>query len=148
MSGSRLPQPVEAMGLQPNLFIDNRYLRRTREGKVLEIATRPADGGAVRTYPDVKAYVRAQEAGGEDSRWKSPSTARAKSDASQMCGVRDGPRQQKPVSGWSLRMRPASSSVRIFLCRRCLGLLPQRDTHYQRPRQRKEHQPAARSSVP
>ncbi|MDB5861045.1 MAG: multi-sensor hybrid histidine kinase [Ramlibacter sp.] len=69
LSDSGLPQPVEAMGLQPNLFTDNRYLRRTREGKVLEIATHALpDGGAVRTYSDVTAYVEAKDAVAEKTR--------------------------------------------------------------------------------
>jgi PAS domain S-box-containing protein len=40
-----------------------RYLRRTRSGRVLEVATeRLPDGGQVRTYSDVTAYVEAKEA--------------------------------------------------------------------------------------
>jgi PAS domain S-box-containing protein len=39
------------------------YLRRTRDGQVLEIYTRVlAEGGMVRTYTDVTSYVRAEEA--------------------------------------------------------------------------------------
>ncbi|MDO8906463.1 PAS domain-containing protein [Hydrogenophaga sp.] len=39
------------------------YLRRTRDGKTLEIRTRKLpDGGMVRTYTDVTSYVQAQEA--------------------------------------------------------------------------------------
>jgi PAS domain S-box-containing protein len=40
-----------------------RYLRRTRSGRVLEVETSPLpDGGMVRTYSDVTAYVEAKEA--------------------------------------------------------------------------------------
>lgn len=41
----------------------DRYLRRTRDGRTLEIASRMLpDGGMVRTYTDVSSYVQAQEA--------------------------------------------------------------------------------------
>jgi PAS domain S-box-containing protein len=40
----------------------HQYLRRTRHGRYIEVATQPLpDGGAVRTYSDVTAYVRAQQ---------------------------------------------------------------------------------------
>ena len=40
-----------------------RYMRRTRDGRALEIRTRPLpDGGMVRTYTDVTSYVQAEEA--------------------------------------------------------------------------------------
>jgi PAS domain S-box-containing protein len=52
-----------------DLYTRNRYLRRTRSGRVLEIGTQPlADGGAVRTFSDVTAYVEAQEALSEKTR--------------------------------------------------------------------------------
>jgi PAS domain S-box-containing protein len=68
-AGSGLPEPIGETALQPHLFSDNSYLRRTREGKVLEIATHVLpDGGAVRTYSDVTAYVEAQQAVAEKTR--------------------------------------------------------------------------------
>lgn len=46
-----------------------RYLRRTRSGKVIEVSTqRLPDGGLVRTFSDVTAYVDAQRALAEKSR--------------------------------------------------------------------------------
>ena len=40
-----------------------RYMRRTPDGRALEIRTRPLpDGGMVRTYSDVTSYVEAEEA--------------------------------------------------------------------------------------
>ncbi|HZY17725.1 MAG TPA: PAS-domain containing protein [Ramlibacter sp.] len=42
---------------------NSHYLRRTRSGRVLEVATQPLpDGGVVRTFSDVTAYVNAQKA--------------------------------------------------------------------------------------
>ncbi len=39
------------------------YMRRTREGRTLEVRTRPLpEGGVVRTFTDMTDYVRAQEA--------------------------------------------------------------------------------------
>ncbi|TFY99997.1 PAS-domain containing protein [Ramlibacter rhizophilus] len=39
------------------------YLRKTEDGRMLEVHTRPLpDGGAVRTFTDVSAHVQAQEA--------------------------------------------------------------------------------------
>jgi len=39
------------------------YLRKTRDGRTLEVRTRPLpDGGVVRTFTDMTAYVQAQEA--------------------------------------------------------------------------------------
>ncbi|MBE7941288.1 MULTISPECIES: PAS-domain containing protein [Ramlibacter] len=39
------------------------YLRRTHDGRILEVHTRPMpQGGVVRTFSDITAYVRAQEA--------------------------------------------------------------------------------------
>lgn len=47
----------------PPLQGPETYLRRTREGRWLEIMTRPRpDGGIVRTFTDMTAYVLAQEA--------------------------------------------------------------------------------------
>ena len=46
-----------------------RYLRRTRTGKVIEVATqRLPDGGIVRTFSDVTAYVDAQKELAEKTR--------------------------------------------------------------------------------
>ncbi|HEX5739350.1 MAG TPA: PAS domain-containing protein, partial [Hydrogenophaga sp.] len=45
------------------LLSPDTYLRRTRDGKMLEVRTRKLpDGGMVRTYSDVTSYVQAQEA--------------------------------------------------------------------------------------
>ncbi|MGZ5846786.1 MAG: PAS-domain containing protein [Ramlibacter sp.] len=39
------------------------YKRKTHDGRVLEVHTRPLpDGGAVRTFTDISAYIRSQEA--------------------------------------------------------------------------------------
>jgi PAS domain S-box-containing protein len=44
-------------------LVGQRYLRRTRTGRVLEVETSPLpDGGMVRTYSDVTAYIEAKEA--------------------------------------------------------------------------------------
>ena len=65
--GAGVVQSVEEMDAR--LFSNNSYLRPTRDGKVLEIATHVLpDGGAVRTYSDVTAYVRAQQAVAEKTR--------------------------------------------------------------------------------
>lgn len=51
------------IGQEPAVLPPERYLRRTRDGRVLEIYTRMlAEGGMVRTYTDVTSYVRAEEA--------------------------------------------------------------------------------------
>jgi PAS domain S-box-containing protein len=51
----------EGPGADP--FRDGEYLRRTKAGRTIEISTRLLpDGGAVRTYSDVTAYVEAQHA--------------------------------------------------------------------------------------
>ncbi|MGM9425113.1 PAS domain-containing protein [Hydrogenophaga sp. MI9] len=43
--------------------VPDRYMRRTRDGRALEIRTRPLpEGGMVRTYTDVTSYVEAEEA--------------------------------------------------------------------------------------
>jgi PAS domain S-box-containing protein len=43
--------------------VPGRYMRRTPDGRALEIRTRPLpDGGMVRTYSDVTSYVEAEEA--------------------------------------------------------------------------------------
>jgi PAS domain S-box-containing protein len=48
---------------EPRLLPPEVYLRRTREGRMLEISTRKLpDGGMVRTYTDVTSYLEAQEA--------------------------------------------------------------------------------------
>ncbi len=45
------------------IFGPETYTRRTRDGRTLEVKTRPLpDGGVVRTFTDVTAYVQAQEA--------------------------------------------------------------------------------------
>ena len=50
------------VGREPALMPPERYLRRTNDGRVLEIQTRVlAEGGMVRTYTDVTSYVEAQE---------------------------------------------------------------------------------------
>lgn len=47
----------------PGALAPASYLRRTRDGRVLEINTRVLpEGGQVRTYTDVSSYVQAQEA--------------------------------------------------------------------------------------
>ncbi len=65
-----LPAHVETEdGYRACLFANHSYLRPTRDGKVLEIATQLLpDGGAVRTYSDVTAYVQAQQALSEKTR--------------------------------------------------------------------------------
>lgn len=51
------------VGQEPRLLSPDVYLRRTRDGRMLEVCTRKLpDGGMVRTYTDVTAYVQAQEA--------------------------------------------------------------------------------------
>ena len=46
-----------------NHLAGTRYLRRTRNGRVLEVETTELpDGGLVRTYSDVTAYIEAKEA--------------------------------------------------------------------------------------
>jgi signal transduction histidine kinase len=63
-SGSRLVQPhardyVSAAGQGP---IPERYLRKTRAGRVLEVQTQQlASGGMVRTFSDVTDHVQAQD---------------------------------------------------------------------------------------
>jgi PAS domain S-box-containing protein len=48
---------------QPGSITPERYLRKTLEGRVLEIASRLLpEGGLVRTYTDVTSYVEAEEA--------------------------------------------------------------------------------------
>lgn len=48
---------------EPRTLAPDTYLRRTRDGKMLEVSTRKLpDGGMVRTYTDVTSYVQAQEA--------------------------------------------------------------------------------------
>lgn len=43
--------------------VPGRYMRRTPDGRALEIRTRPLpDGGMVRTYSDVTSYIEAEEA--------------------------------------------------------------------------------------
>lgn len=52
-----------------DVFATGTYLRRTSSGRCLEISTHPLpDGGAVRTYSDVTAYVQAQSALSEKTR--------------------------------------------------------------------------------
>ena len=47
----------------PPLQGPESYLRKTREGRTLEVRTRPLpDGGVVRTFTDMTDYVQAQEA--------------------------------------------------------------------------------------
>ncbi|MBT9551649.1 MAG: PAS domain-containing protein [Hydrogenophaga sp.] len=51
------------VGLEPRLMPPETYLRRTRQGAVLEICSRALPGGGmVRTYTDVTSYVQAEEA--------------------------------------------------------------------------------------
>ena len=51
------------VGQEPAVVPPELYLRRTRDGRVLEIYSRVlAEGGMVRTYTDVTSYVRAEEA--------------------------------------------------------------------------------------
>ena len=63
--GMRLVEP-EAHGYleQPgDVESPGHYWRKTREGRTLDIRTRPlADGGLVRTFTDVSSYFEAQEA--------------------------------------------------------------------------------------
>ncbi|MCG2593044.1 PAS-domain containing protein [Ramlibacter sp. XY19] len=67
-AGAAGPAPT-ADEVNARLFTDNSYLRRTRDGKALEIATRVLpDGGAVRTYSDVTDYVHVQQAVAEKTR--------------------------------------------------------------------------------
>jgi PAS domain S-box-containing protein len=48
---------------QPDAVTPERYLRRTLDGRVLEIVSRMLpEGGMVRTYTDVTSYVQTQEA--------------------------------------------------------------------------------------
>lgn len=48
---------------EPGVLPPEIYLRRTRDGRVLEIRSRLlVDGGMVRTYSDVTSYVQAEEA--------------------------------------------------------------------------------------
>jgi PAS domain S-box-containing protein len=48
---------------EPGAITPERYLRRTLEGRVLEIVSRMLpEGGMVRTYSDVTSYVQAEEA--------------------------------------------------------------------------------------
>ena len=50
------------LGLEPAQLPPERYLRRTQDGRVLEVRSRRLpDGGMVRTYTDVTSYVQAQE---------------------------------------------------------------------------------------
>jgi PAS domain S-box-containing protein len=51
------------IGQEPAAAPPERYLRRTRDGRVLDIYTRVLpEGGMVRTYTDVTSYVQAEEA--------------------------------------------------------------------------------------
>jgi PAS domain S-box-containing protein len=58
------PEVRESIGKEPReLATDTSYLRRTHQGKMLEISTRKLpDGGIVRTYTDVTTYVQSQDA--------------------------------------------------------------------------------------
>jgi len=50
------------VGREPAVLPPETYLRRTTDGRVLEIYTRVlAEGGMVRTYTDVTSYVKAEE---------------------------------------------------------------------------------------
>ncbi|NML43195.1 response regulator [Ramlibacter sp. G-1-2-2] len=49
--------------LPSDIYSNGKYLRRTHNGRVLEVVTLAlAEGGAVRTYSDVTAYFEAQQA--------------------------------------------------------------------------------------
>ena len=51
------------IGQEPAVLPPERYLRRTREGRVLDIYTRVLpEGGMVRTFTDVTSYVQAEDA--------------------------------------------------------------------------------------
>jgi PAS domain S-box-containing protein len=51
------------IGQEPAVLPPERYLRRTREGRVLEIYSRLLpEGGMVRTFTDVTSYVQAEDA--------------------------------------------------------------------------------------
>ncbi|MGE4242436.1 PAS-domain containing protein [Ramlibacter sp.] len=66
---SEIQPPGDPDGWAAELFRPHRYLRRTKSGRSLEIATTPlSDGGAVRTYTDVTAYVEAERALTEKTR--------------------------------------------------------------------------------
>jgi PAS domain S-box-containing protein len=53
----------EYLTSQPGVQPPERYIRPTRDGRVLEIHTRTLpEGGFVRTYSDVTSYVRSEEA--------------------------------------------------------------------------------------
>jgi len=57
------PQVRPFVAKEPRSLAPDTYLRRTLNGKTLEISTRKLpDGGMVRTYTDVTSYVQAQEA--------------------------------------------------------------------------------------
>jgi PAS domain S-box-containing protein len=65
--GDFVPDDGAGVGPVPeaaaDIYATHTYTRRTRTGKVLEIATQALPhGGAVRTYSDVTAYVNAQSA--------------------------------------------------------------------------------------
>ena len=69
LAESGAPTTVAAADVPPDIFSDGRYLRQTRGGTVLEIATQSlAEGGAVRTYTDVTAYVEARQTAAEKTR--------------------------------------------------------------------------------
>lgn len=51
------------LGLEPQVISPDAYVRRTPDGRTLEILSRQLpDGGMVRTYADVTSYLAAQEA--------------------------------------------------------------------------------------
>ena len=54
---------VSVGGALPPIQGPETYLRKTRDGRTLEVKTRPLpDGGVVRTFTDMTDYVQAQEA--------------------------------------------------------------------------------------
>lgn len=57
------PATRDFLAGMPGALAPQSYLRRTRDGRVLEIHARVLpEGGQVRTYTDVSSYVQAQEA--------------------------------------------------------------------------------------
>jgi PAS domain S-box-containing protein len=51
------------VGMEPQVISPDAYVRKTADGRVLEILTRKLpDGGMVRTYADVTSYLETQEA--------------------------------------------------------------------------------------
>jgi len=57
------PQAREYLDLKPGAELPERFWRRTRQGRTLEIRTlRLPDGGMVRTYADVTSYFATQDA--------------------------------------------------------------------------------------